>query len=1094
MAEIKEGSILHGSWSENLRVISVKKMEGQVRINAVGCNTEKFYNLILTEEDMKGIEVVDESLMPGDGEETFLFLEAKRIRNNFQFDPLCAVNVSQIDPLPHQIDAVYYHILKNPRIRFLLADDPGAGKTIMAGLLLKELRYRGLVEKTLIVVPGHLKEQWLREMRERFSENFLIVDRNVMNASWGQNVFTERSNIIVSMDFAKQEDVRDALSSSRWDLCIVDEAHKMSAYKYGNKTDKSKRYSLGETLSDISNHLLFLTATPHRGDPENFRLLLDLLEPGLFANEKILSESIQNRDNPLVLRRLKEDLKDFDGKPLFPPRDVQTPTYNLSSEETELYNKMVKYVSTQFNRALKHDNRNVTFAMMILQRRLASSVYAVRKSLERRRKRLNDLYEKGDLIQKGSEYDEDYLEDLEEEERWNIEEEMLEKLTSAETLDELRGEIETLDELVELARRAEQEEVETKLNELKRVMEEMQGDKILIFTEFKDTLDYLVKKLKEWGYSVASIHGGMKMDERINAEHEFNYGDVQVMISTEAGGEGINLQRSCWLMVNYDIPWNPNRLEQRMGRIHRYGQKHEVHIFNMVAGNTIEGEILNRVFAKLQEIKRQLGSDRVFDVINDVLKDVSLKDLIMNAVANQRTLDDILKDIETIPDADAIQRVREAALEALATKHVDLSRVLSDQRKAKENRLAPEYVEEFFVRAARKLNIRMDKKGEAWQIYVPFDVRKNVSYDFRQKFGEVYKEYPKVSFSKERASQLQAEFVFIGHPLLEAVMEEVEKRFANRYAAFTDPDGRMDGLIRFMDVQVKDGKNEIAGKRLFAIYQDSKEFSYVNPSILWDLKPEGAESSISIENESIDNEGVMAFLVKGIGEYKRELLEVRERDAGIKRKYGLRSLKAMISQSEAKIAEYLGRRNRGENIPEATIENERRKKEDLLQKKKKLEEEIDRELHIFPSEPVVLGAIRVVPGKRQEEMVRDEEIERIGMETVMEYERKNGRIPEDVSSENLGYDIRSSSEDGREFRYIEVKARAGEGSIALTPNEWMMAQRFGKEYWLYVVVNAATEPELYILQDPATHLKPDEEVSIVRYIVKDWKEKAMVAE
>lgn len=1084
MVEIKEGNILEGPWPENLKVISVKYLGDRVVIKAVGCDTEKFYSPILTKDEIEEIKVGKEDFSPGDGEELFLFLEAKRLRNNFQFDPLCAVSVSQIDPLPHQIDAVYYHILKNPRIRFLLADDPGAGKTIMAGLLLKELKYRGLVERTLIVAPGHLKNQWRRELKEKFSEKFLVVDRGTMNASWGQNIFTEMNNVIISMDFAKQEDIREALSSSRWDICIVDEAHKMSAYRYGNKTDKTKRYFLGETLSDISNHILFLTATPHRGDPENFRLLLDLLEPGLFANKKILEESVQNKENPLVLRRLKENLKDFDDKPIFPPRDVQTLAYNMSSDEVDLYNEVTKYVGNQFNKALGNDKGNVSFAMMILQRRLASSVYAIRRSLDRRLKRLTNIYEQGMLIQKNMEYDEDYLEDLEESKRWDFEEELLEKLTSSETIEELKEEIDIIEMLINNARAVENKGIETKLNELKKVMEEAREAKILIFTEFKDTLEYLVKKLKEWGYSVASIHGGMNMDERIKAEHEFNYGNVQVMVSTEAGGEGINLQRSCWLMVNYDIPWNPNRLEQRMGRIHRYGQKYEVHIYNLVANNTIEGSILNRLFTKLLEIKRQLGNDRVFDVINDVLKDVSLKDLIMKAISNPRTLDDILKDIETMPNEDAIRRVKEAVLESLATKHIDLSRILSDQRKAKENRLAPEYVEEFFIRAAKKLGIRIEKREDAWRVLsVPFEIR-NVTYEFKQRFGEVYREYPRISFDKDKASN--AEFVFLGHPLLEAVMEEIERRYSNRYASFIDPDGRLDGYIWFMDVQAKDGKNEIAGKRLFAIYEDCKNnFYYVNPSILWDLKPQHEASS-----ETPNKEGALSFLLKGIDEYKKEILKERERDAEIKRKYGLRSLNSMIAESEGKLTEYYGRKDRGEKIPEAVIENECRKKEDLLRKRENLKREIEMNLHIFPSEPVVLGVIRVEPGNSK--MVSDKEIERIGMEKVMEYERRNGRIPEDVSSENLGYDVRSS--DGKEFRYIEVKARAGEGSIALTPNEWMMAQRFGKEYWLYVVANAATKPELYIMQDPASHLNPDEEVSTVRYIVKDWKDKAEVAE
>lgn len=306
MNQIKPDNILRGSfWPEKVRVISVKPIgEGQIKIEAVGLETRAFYNPILSNEDIKTIEVIEEKpfQFTGDGESLFLYLESHRIRNAFQFDPLYAVNVSQIDPLPHQIEAVYHYVMPNPRIRFLLADDPGAGKTIMSGLLLKELKYRGLVERTLIVVPGHLKDQWLREMKEKFQENFTVVDGDVMSASWGQNLFTDRNQIIVSMDFAKQDDVMLALKDSKWDFCIVDEAHKMSAYKYGEKISKTQRYTFGELLSPITNFLLFLTATPHRGDPENFRLLLDLLEPGFFADTTMLSESIQSKDNPLFFK------------------------------------------------------------------------------------------------------------------------------------------------------------------------------------------------------------------------------------------------------------------------------------------------------------------------------------------------------------------------------------------------------------------------------------------------------------------------------------------------------------------------------------------------------------------------------------------------------------------------------------------------------------------------------------------------------------------------------------------------------------------------------------------------------------------------
>lgn len=1107
MFQVKPGNILRGPfWPEKVRVVSVKLVgESQIRIEAVGLETKTFYNPILSEEDMKTIEVLEEKpfQFSGDGESLFLYLESHRIRNAFQFDPLCAVNVSQIEPLPHQIEAVYHYIMPNPRIRFLLADDPGAGKTIMAGLLLKELKYRGLVDRALVVVPGHLKDQWLREMKEKFQENFVVVDRGVMGGAWGQNVFAINNQVIASMDFAKQEDVMFALKDTKWDLITVDEAHKMSAYKYGEKIDKTKRYNLGELLSPMTDYLLFLTATPHRGDPENFRLFLDLLEPGFFVDTEMLSESIQNKDNPLFLRRLKEDLKDFNGVPIFPPRKVETVKYYLSEDEKRLYNAVTEYVQKHFNKALEKEKRNVTFALTILQRRLASSVRAIRRSLERRCERLRELHDKGQIIQEVG-YEEEYLEDLEEKERWKREEELLEKLTSAETLEELKLEIEHLKDLTNIAREVEKKEIETKLNELRKVMDarklQQSETKLLIFTEARDTLEYLIEKLRKWGYSVTYIHGGMGLDARIRAENDFNNTPVQIMVSTEAGGEGINLQKRCWLMVNYDIPWNPNRLEQRMGRIHRYGQQHEVHIYNMVAVDTREGRILDKLFEKLSRIKEHLG-DRVFDVIGEVLVGRSLKDLIVDAITNRRTMDEILKEFERIPDEEAIKKVREASLEALATRHIDLTRILGEQQTAKENRLVPEYIEEFFKRAAKVLNIKIEKRHDGfWNVAsVPFEVR-NQPYEFKTKFGEVQREYSKVSFDKEKAFKGQAEFVAMGHPLLEAAVESIITRcesVASDGALFIDPEGRRDGVVWFFEAEIKDGKNNVAGKQLFAVYQDLKDggqsLSFVNPAALWDLKPlesgrqlQGADISSPILDLDVAKSFVIA---QGIERYKKELLERRKRDAEIKRKYGIRSLESMILESDAKLTDYTTRRMKGENIPEATIQNEIRRKEELERKKQRLQKEIEAEVHLYPTEPKIIGAIRVLPGETPGEMVASEEIEQIAMKEVMKYEKEQGREPEDVHLENRGYDIRSKEGEAK-YRYIEVKGRAREGAIALTPNEWLMTQRLGEEYWLYVVTNAGTEPELYILQNPSAHLKPEEEISIVRYIVKDWKNKS----
>jgi len=1097
------GDILTGDfWPEPVRVLTVQAMRNRTKIEAVGTKTQQFYSRVLSDDDLARVHVSTAAGhdLAGRGEAFFLAMEAHRIRYAHQFDPLFAVNISQVDSLPHQIEAVYHYILRTPRIRFLLADDPGAGKTIMTGLLLKELKYRGLVKRTLIVVPGHLKDQWLREMKERFAETFTVVDRGVMDATWGRNVWQEQPQVITSMDFAKQDDVMATLGEVHWDLVVVDEAHKMAAYRYGEKTSKTERYRFGELLSRTSQFLLFLTATPHRGDPENFRLFLDLLQPGLFANTDLLSESVQNRDNPLFVRRLKEDLKDFEGRPLFPPRHVFTKTFRLSDDEKRLYNAVTEYVEKSYNKALATEKRNVAFALLILQRRLASSVRAIRRSLERRKARLEELLQLGKWLAERGTVDEETLEDAPEAERLQQEEELVERLTAAETREELQAEIETLAHLIRLARDAERHEVEAKLNELRKVMGDKHlqqtGEKLLIFTESRETLDYLAEKLRAWGFTVTTLHGGMNLDVRIHAEHEFHERS-QVMVSTEAGGEGINLQ-FCSLMVNYDIPWNPNRLEQRMGRVHRYGQQKEVHIYNLVAADTREGKVLDALFRKLERIQEALGSDRVFDVIGEVLPGRSLKDLIVEAITSRRSLDEIVAEIEAVPDEEAVRKARQAVLEGLATRHIDLQRVLGEDRRARENRLVPEYIERFFERACKFLNIPLERRRDGlWRVPgVPYPVR-NVSPEFKHRFGEVFREYGKLAFDKQTARRQEAVFIAPGHPLLEAVIERLLVECADdvrRGAVFTDPDGRLDGWLFFLDGEVRDGTNQAAGKRIFALYRSvGGDLRLINPSILWDLKPYDKLKEIET---NVQEDEIIAYAVEQVLEsYRAELLAQRERDAGIKRKYGLRSLERMILESEAKLIDYETRRAKGENLPDVEILNEQRRKEELEARKRALEEEIRRETSLLPSTPTVLGVVRVLPQPLLQEGMRpDPEIEAIGMRVAEQYERDQGRTPTDVSQENLGYDIRSLAPSplpgegrGEGVRYIEVKARATTGAIVLTPNEWLMAQRLGDEYWLYIVEHAATEPRLHTIPNPAARLHPEEEVEIVRYVIKDWK-------
>jgi hypothetical protein len=583
----------------------------------------------------------------------------------------------------------------------------------------------------------------------------------------------------------------------------------------------------------------------------------------------------------------------------------------------------------------------------------------------------------------------------------------------------------------------------------------------------------------------------MSLDERIRAEHVFKE-NTQIMVSTEAGGEGINLQ-FCSLMVNYDIPWNPNRLEQRMGRIHRYKQQYETHIYNLVAIDTKEGRILDTLFRKLETIREHLGSDKVFDVIGDVLAGVNLQDLIIDAITKRRSMEEILKEIERIPDEEAIKRAKEAALEGLAVRHIDFSRILGEQRIAKENRLVPEYIEKFFLKASEKLGLKVEKrKDDYWRISnVPYDLR-NLGYDFKIRFGEVFREYNKFSFDKEQAYKGEAEFVAPGHPLLEAVVEKIFEKYSDEIekgAAFLDPSASLNGFIWFLEGVINDGTGAVAGKRIYALYQDAQnQIRQVSPSILWDLKP-CSDKNVLSELKSVPNEeSIINYAIETIlPQYLDELKAQREHDAEIKKKYGLTSLQELILQSESKLIEYETRKAKGEAVPEVVIQNEKRNREELEKKKEQLLKGIEAEIHLSLSTPRILGVVAVLPKIPVDDTLKeDKEIEEIGMKIAMEFEISQGRKPIDVSTQNLGFDIRSELPDGT-CRYIEVKARAREGKIALTPNEWLMAHRLGNEYWLYIITNATKNPELYTIQHPAVKLQPDEEVEVVRYIITDWK-------
>ncbi len=628
LVPISSGQILTGSlFNEPMRVETVQA-NGPASwvVGLVGTQSERFRKVTLTGTDLDHLTILDAGQsFGGDGRLLRLGLHAYALGIAYEFDPYFGLSISRVDPLPHQLEAVYDYLLKLPRVRFLLADDAGAGKTIMSGLLIRELELRGLAERILIVCPANLAFQWQRELKEKFDTKFLVMKGQDLREQFGVNQWLDRTRVITSLDLAKREDILPGLRQVHWDLVIVDEAHRMSA---SDESHKSLRYKLGELLRDTSDHMLLLTATPHRGDPQNFSLFLQLLDADCYADVKSIREAMNRKRAPFYLRRTKEAMVYFphrreDGtwaaEKIFTKRIPHTVDFHIDGAEFDLYRDVTRFVKRESARAAAEGEdpraRAIGFLMSLYQRRLASSTYAMRRSLENRARRLDEALKRAADLAKYAPPelpDPEELEEMEETERDRLEA-LIEAVSLTGSAEDVRVEISELKRLALQAQAVEDAGSEAKLTKFKALLQkegffDRADQRLLLFTEFKDTLDYLMGRLKSWGFRVGCIHGGMKSgsrDEpgtRLHAEQQFREGEIQVLVATEAAGEGINLQ-ACNILFNYDIPWNPNRLEQRMGRIHRYGQRKDCLIFNFVATNTIEGRVLQRLHEKLQEIR-----------------------------------------------------------------------------------------------------------------------------------------------------------------------------------------------------------------------------------------------------------------------------------------------------------------------------------------------------------------------------------------------------------------------------------------------------------------------------------------------------------
>ncbi len=588
--QFQSGDWLEGPfWQGAVQVVSVQPRAGHDLVTIALPDQGSAFTYVLTPADWEQVRRVAQAdrsriTFSGDPVRFRLGIQAHRLRLAHAIDPYAALNASRIDPLPHQFEAVYQHLLARPVVRALLAHDAGAGKTIMAGMVIKELRRRQGARRILIVAPAGLTPQWRRELLTKFGEDFTIISREHMDRTGldALEVWRQTDLAITSTDFARQKLLRAALESVEWDAVIVDEAHKLAAYRRPNGSiQKTQAYQLGETLSRHATHLLLMTATPHKGDPENYRLLINLLDPQWGE-----AAGYAPGPNPMVLRRTKEEMRRPDGGKLYAERIVETLPYNLTRPEGDLLEQVHKFIRARYARAKAANRQGAAFALLTLERRLASSPQALRESLIRMRDAVQARLHRGPApAAAGDESAWDEWEELTEAERW--EREAQAEVAAAELVEtrQLRAELQQLEGLIGKAGAIAQHGQQEKIVELKKACDLWVGERgqqLIIFTEFKDTLDHLLGCLAQWGYTTTQIHGGMPVKARRQAEKTFWDGAAQVLVATEAAGEGINLQ-CCHVMVNFDIPWNPCRLEQRMGRIHRYGQQADL-VFDLQPG------------------------------------------------------------------------------------------------------------------------------------------------------------------------------------------------------------------------------------------------------------------------------------------------------------------------------------------------------------------------------------------------------------------------------------------------------------------------------------------------------------------------------
>jgi len=1094
----------------------------------------------------------------GDGETFKLTVEAKRIDLAFLFDPMMAVHTSNVEPLPHQITAVYESMLPRHPLRFVLADDPGAGKTIMAGLYIRELLMRADSRRILIVAPGSLVEQWRDELFEKFGLEFRIFSKELEEATPSGNPFEDVDQLIVRLDqMARNEELQEKLCNAGWDLVIFDEAHKLAAHFFGSKLEKTVRFKLAEKIGTHARHLLLMTATPHNGKEEDFQLFLSLLDSDRFYGK--FRDGVHKVDTTDLIRRMvKEKLVKFDGTPLFPERRAYTVNYKLSDLEYALYEAVTQYVKTEMGKADALDGKrkgSVGFALTSLQRRLASSPEAIFQSLKRRRERLERRLREERMGVRGQQILAETLadvpeddDDLNAEEQENLEETLIDQATASQTIAELAAEIASLQGLEQQAKILVASGKDRKWDELSRILqnEPQMHDaggrmrKIIIFSEHRDTLNYLHEKIAGVLGShnaIVVIHGAVHRDERRKLQALFRSDpDVRVLVGTDAVGEGVNLQNAN-LMVNYDLPWNPNRLEQRFGRIHRIGQQEVCHLWNLVAKETREGEVFFRLLEKIRIISEALQG-QVFNVLGEVFEGNSLKEMLLEAIRygdKPEVRARHSKKIDNAFDLDHILSIinRDAlAPESLTAEH--LFAVKLEMEKAEARRLQPYFVRSFFMKGFESLGGSMHPReaGRFEITHVPASIRERdrlITGRNRRELAPVLKRYERVCFTKDAVRPLDkpglafANMIHPGHPLMLAVSDIILEQHSNllrQGAVLVDPadDGDQASLLFLLTHEIKSGDGQVLSKRLqFVRVASDGSASFAGWAPHLDLEP------LDPADRPLLKELFAAPWICGDQEQRAlalaasTLVPEHYQEVAVRRiKHVDKTLAAVHERLTKEIDFWSDRWMRLKEDQEAgkdvrlNLENVRRTLTDLEGRLENRKKELQSMRHVVSATPVALGGALVVPigllrrlrGETETspaftaDAAARKRIEDLAMNVVRKKEEAHGCRVVNVAAEKCGWDLSSypPALDGKqpEARHIEVKGKAkGSPTVTITRNEILYAFNQAEKFLLAIVLvdeEGSTEGPFY-LRTPFD-AEPGWGVSSVNYDLKALLQKA----